>query len=640
MKPDIEQFKEWIKADISHTRAWREGAKADFDTLAGRPYTEQEQRYRENSKDPDICFNRVLPVVNSISGMEISNRQEVRYIPREAGDTSATDNLTEISRWFRDQANADDEDSAAFRDVLSCGLGVTETTLNFDENEDGDPVVSAINPLEVYWDQGASKMNLTDTVRRSRIRKMSLQDAMRLFPGKAKKQLDAGWVSFDDDDEPYDAEQSKAYEREGEESDIDRCETITLIQCQWVDWVTEFETINPATMQKEKVSREKLNRIQELWPQHPSTAGFDIPPAVETRRRVVMNTFIGSEVLETGPALNPSRFSFNFITGYHDRNKNQFFGLVRQMRDPQRWANKFLVQSMKIIEANAKGGVFVEKDAFADWGQFLDSYAHPDMPTVVNDGVLAKGKIQPKPQTASPGMLMNLMEFSVSSISDTTGVNVEMLGMRAAGQAASLEHQRKQAGMQIMAPLFDALKRYRKEQGKNLLYIIQNVLSDGRLVRVLGEDGGQYVPLMQNADAEYDVILDEMPASPNQIEMNFAQMSPFMGDMPPPVKMEFIKEYAPGSKDAKQKLSKAIQAAMQPDPMAAQMKQIELAKGKAEAAQDQSSAALNMAKVATEQAKAGLEQAKTQRERIDQDADTVDNIVSMADMGAQIPGAV
>ncbi len=76
------------------------------------------------------------------------------------------------------------------------------------------------------------------------------------------------------------------------------------------------------------------------------------------------------------------------------------------------------------------------------------------------------------------------MEFAISSIRDVSGVNVEILGMQtAASQAASLDLQRKQSAMTILQPLFDSLRRYRKEQGRLLLYLIENYLSDGRLIR-------------------------------------------------------------------------------------------------------------------------------------------------------------
>ncbi len=52
-----------------------------------------------------------------------------------------------------------------------------------------------------------------------------------------------------------------------------------------------------------------------------------------------------------------------------------------------------------------------------------------------------------------------------------------------------------------------------------MLYLIENYLSDGRLIRIVGQEQEQYVPLIrQPGNASYDVIVDEAPTSPNQKE--------------------------------------------------------------------------------------------------------------------------
>ncbi|MEM7289638.1 MAG: hypothetical protein AAF412_04575 [Pseudomonadota bacterium] len=154
------------------------------------------------------------------------------------------------------------------------------------------------------------------------------------------------------------------------------------------------------------------------------------------------------------------------------------------------------------------------------------------------------------------------MEFAVSSVRDVTGINLEMLGMREANQPASLEYQRRQSAMNILAGLFDGLRRYRKSQGRVMLEYITGYLSDGRLVRIVGEEGSQYVPLIKQADAEYDVIVDEATSTPNNKEAVWNFIGPMFMQFPPQVQMILL-EYSPLPETTVEKLKQAIGSMIQ-----------------------------------------------------------------------------
>jgi hypothetical protein len=175
------------------------------------------------------------------------------------------------------------------------------------------------------------------------------------------------------------------------------------------------------------------------------------------------------------------------------------------------------------------------------------------------------------------------MEYSISSIRDVSGINLEMLGMREGNQPASLELQRRQSGMTILASLFRSMRSYHFNQGKVMLYFIQNHLSDGRLIKIVGEEGAQYVPLMKQAEAKYDIVVDEGPTSPNQKERVWGMMGANFWQLPPPIQMELLK-YSPlpesvveGVKKAAQQMSEGPQAQMAQKmaEIEAQVKQIE-----------------------------------------------------------------
>jgi hypothetical protein len=189
----------------------------------------------------------------------------------------------------------------------------------------------------------------------------------------------------------------------------------------------------------------------------------------------------------------------------HDREarpeQEHFFGIVRAMKDPARWSNKWMSQTMHIMNTTAKGGIAAERGAFFDNdAQGEAKWAHQDQVTYLKQGALSgqNPKFIAKPTSQFPQGSFELMQYANQSLRDVSGVNVEILGMQSsAGQAASLDLQRKQSALTILQPLFDSLRRYRKEQGRLMLYLIEHYLSDGRLIKIEGPEEAQFVPLIK-----------------------------------------------------------------------------------------------------------------------------------------------
>ena len=152
---------------------------------------------------------------------------------------------------------------------------------------------------------------------------------------------------------------------------------------------------------------------------------------------------------------------------------------------------------------------------------------------------------------------------------------------------------------------FDSLKRYRKIQGRGMLKLIQDHLSDGRMVRIVGADKQQYVPLTRQAvaDIEYDIIVDDAPTSPNEKERTFqliTAMLPMIKDSLGPQEAALIAEYSPLPASLVEKLKQSItqraQQQAQPDPAVTAQLQSEALKQQSE----QAKFALEMEKIALE----------------------------------------
>jgi hypothetical protein len=196
-------------------------------------------------------------------------------------------------------------------------------------------------------------------------------------------------------------------------------------------------------------------------------------------------------------------------------------------------------------------------------------------------------KIMPKAPAQFPAGFFTLFQESKEEVSQVTGLSPEFIGTREVDQAGVLEMQRRQSSLNLLASLFNALRRYRKRQGQIMLYLIQNHLSDGRLIRIVGDDKKQYVPLSKDAVASstYDIIVDDAPTSPNEKDKTWQmlmQLMPLVKDMlTPDIGLELLR-YSPLPASMVDKLMQKAKEAQQAQQQQPDPAQIELQAKQAE----------------------------------------------------------
>ncbi|MDE2100401.1 MAG: phage portal protein [Patescibacteria group bacterium] len=532
----FERLKDGVHKDQNHWKDWRQQASECYDFVAGNQWSEEDKQFLKLQNRPVITFNRTDPVIESVSGLEVNNRQEVRFFPRHVGDAGVDELLTGAGKWVRDECNAEDEESDAFRDLTICGIGYTETRLDYDEDPDGKLIIDRVDPMEVFPDSASKKKNFSDGRRITRIRDLPMSVGEDMFPDADPSDLHASWAmdTGADAKDPHDAILAVFY-KEDQTDLIDKNRILVrIVEVQWWEHETVWRVVDPLTKQSSILKPEEYNTLKERL----SSMGLDIP-GLKQKRKKYFRAWLGNKILEVKDGPQEGGFTIKAMTGKRDRNNGTYYGIVRGIMDPQKWANKWLSQVLHIVNTNAKGGIIAEEGAFSNPDEAVDEWADPAAVTLVKNGAVSGGKIQPKPQTPWPAGLENMMQFAVNSIRDASGINLELLGMADRNQPGVLEHQRKQAAMTILAGLFDSLRRYRKEQGRLLLYYITEYLSDGRLIRIGGANEAQYIPLVRQPETtKYDVIVDDTPTSVNIKEQAWGaltQLMPLLQRLPIPL---------------------------------------------------------------------------------------------------------
>lgn len=569
----LRKLKSWESTAKTHWSEWRDEARQNYDFVAGNQWSADDRSKLLEEMRAPIVFNRTGPMVDAVIGAEILNRQEVRYLPRELGDVQVNEIISAAAEWARESCDAEDEESDAFYDTVVSGMGWTETRMDYEIDPEGMPRIDRVDPLEMWGDPNAKKRNLADARFVLRARHMAKDELPQAWKGKIvdgdqDADLDDPTTSINSSGDDYADGDDDDGKRDGR-----RKGHVFIKHFQWWELEDGYKMADPETGQVATLDADKYRAVVEMFLRN----GLQPPETAKIKVRQYYQAFLcGPHLLEPKAKIPCNRFTLNCITGKRDRNAGTWYGIVRAMRDPQMWANKWLSQILHILNTSAKGGLMYEAGSLKDPRKALEEWAKPDGAIEVERGSLANGAIQERKAANYPAGLDKLMEFAINSMPQVTGINLELLGLVQKEQAGVLEAQRKQAGYAILAVFFDSLRRYRKMQGRVLLHFIQQYMSDGRLVRIMGQNGNeQYVPLVRQKDtATYDVVVDEAPMSANHKEAVWGmmvQMLPILGKQPMPAEVwgEFLR-YSPLPSALSTKISQALVNAEQAATQSAQ----------------------------------------------------------------------
>lgn len=602
----------WIMKSMrearDHSAQWRKDARLCYDFRAGKQWTEDERAEMELARKPIIVFNRIERAIRAVLGLEIQNRQEVRFMPRGVEDTALSEVMGAAADWARDNADAEDEESEAFSDLLTGGMGWICTELEYEADPNGKLLIERVDPLDMFWDPSARRKGLKDARWVAHVKRVTRDDIVGMWPQYAdmiSTEASTQATFLDDADSPH-FNNPPGYDTPSPNSTKPRDKE--LICFQWWEHERFYRAQTPAGLVE--LSEVKYQALGEML----AAQGVQV---VAQKRRSYRKAYVadGHLLEEIALPVQKSGFTYKCITGARDRNSNTWFGLVTLMLDPQRFANKWLSQITHVLNKSAKGGLLAEQDAFANPSQAQESWAKAEVITWVNPGAISGGKVQPKPEQTFPEGYGKLLEFAVNSIMDTAGISQELLGMTGMNQPGIVEEARKRAGFTILALFFDSIRLYRKEHGRLLAEYIREYLSDGRLIRIVGPQGAQHVPLVRDQLAlEYDVIVDESPTSPNNKERTFSlmtQLAPVLAQagvpLPPdildysPLPSALVEKWKAHIQQNKQ-LPPQVQALMQDMQSTIQAQQAEIGKMAADKLKMETDKTVELYKI-TEQAK-------------------------------------
>lgn len=626
----LSEFNRRFKHAKAHWQDWRTEARELYDLRAGRQWAaEDEAKLREEMR-PMVTFNVSDKYADAMTGLQINNRQDIRFFPREQGDAQVNEILTGAVSWGADLCDAADEETDAFSDAMWTGLGWMEGYLDKDLEASGVPARQRVDNMEMYPDPAARKRNLSDARFVIRLREMDHDEYADLF-GEAYSSTDEEFEQpADDDGEIQIIDEPQDYNEDTGSTGNQRRGKCMVADYQYWKREKRYLLRHPQLGEKE-LTQEEFDGYQDFFQRAAANGQRFETQAI--KRKVYYRAFISKGKVaqgENGFGLSPYQggFTYHAITGKRDRNKNTWYGIGRSILDPQKWLNKFFSTILYAMMTNSKGGIMAEESAFKDARKAESEWANPSAITWMKAGAIAGAqgpKVIPKPPAAYPQGLDRLMEFTMQSVPQVLGLNAELMGLADRVQAGVVEAQRKQSAMAIIAWAFDAMRRYYRSIGRQMAQYVVDYVPEGTLILINGESAKQYVPLLkQRMPLRFDVIVDEAPTSVNQQErvwLVLEQMIPQLLQAGIPITPKVL-DYSPLPPDLVAEWKKILQ----PDPKKQQFEeqsaQAGLAKTQSEAQKNQSQSQLNAAKAAQAMSEAQVSGQSAQAEVANISADT------------------
>ena len=502
-----------------------------------------------------VQFNKVKPYVNAVAGFFVQNRSKPKYLARL--EQAQVGNLyskyaNALSDYIRDEANADQVETQADKDLLICGYSAVETAISYQEghlsdNVNGKVIMGRIDPLTAFWDPYARESNLLDKRWCGVTKQFSLDDALELFDDQKEEDFESaddneqnkGDMQYFQDGGVYD---KVVYDWYNESEKM-----VNVHFYQWYDIEKYYRAENPlnnlnnpearelARQQLDDIAAELDNEDGDLTPESvfdPRAEIINFDEKTKARLLDIFGEFIdpkelkvkryytavisGEKVFTAYQSPSQKGYSLKFKTGDFDERNKIWTGIVNSLMEPVLYYNKALTELMFIIGANSKGGVMFEEGAVDDVVEFEAKYARTDASIMVNDGALTNGRIQEKKSPSIPTGYESIIGLSDAALNDVSGIDKTFLGSSENKlETAQLQRQRVRQIVSSMATYVDNILLYQKEHARLMLDYMRIYAENNRgsLFPILGEDGvQQFIDISEDKlSLNFVVMIEEAP---------------------------------------------------------------------------------------------------------------------------------
>lgn len=454
-----------------------------------------------------ISLNHIAPLVDVLVGFERQNQYDLKALPMGQQDSDAVD--AQIMSWLlkfhQDQTECQETQSEMFHDGIVRGAGGSEISIDWSEDPiDGEIKINKLKPgKNCIWDPYWEKYDLSDARFFIKYKFAYLEDLVALYPDKrteimaAVTSLEAHLgLNLTDNlttqgrpEDPYGRTNAAHVESSGSELDFydPLGRRILVLEV----WYRTNERLYVAANSATGITRTSENRkeLEGLVEADPTRWKI----MERNRRRINMGVILPAtlQTLEKGPSpYENDKEHYPQAIYVAKKFGDHMYGLVRNLKDPQRIENKKMSNALDIASRFGNMRAIAAIGSLDDPRTLEDSSSDATIFYDPKKGPAPSYLVPPLEQAVHPLTTLGQL-LGENAVKTVSGINADLLGQKADDTSGIAIARRQAQGQTIATIYFDNLKRTRKIIGQRLARRIQQVMPTDKVIRLTDTKTGE-----------------------------------------------------------------------------------------------------------------------------------------------------
>ena len=542
---------------------WAVKAKECVDFVEGKQWTDEDLKEMAADDRPALVFNKINALLRLVMGYFMNNRTDEKFLPGQ--DDIATDQvaqaITKVAKQMSESSKQPYVDGEVFVDGIITGRGYYDCRMKFEKNDLGEYGTMAQDPFATYLDPDGDQYDLNESSFVMTSKWFSLNQIAETYGESAKllvEPLLTGGVytglpaSITD----Y-AEELTPFRKFGGELDgylyssygplgsflhnqiDDARRSIRVLEMQHYTHTMTRMVVDLETGTKkflpEHWDMERIYRFLAWTDEKFAAIGQKNPLRYDERveRRVRWTTMVGDFLVwdDWSPY-----DSFTIIPFFPWFRRGKTRGMVEDLIDPQREINKRRSAQIDQVSRTANSGWIWHKEGM-DHEEQDNWERNSAVPGFTGSWSGKESWMKPEKitQAAMPLAAERLEDKAAGDLKEISGINEALMGQTDKVQSGRALEAKQRQGVVSIQTYMTNMTRTKELVGIKKLSLIQNHMTEQRLIRVLAADGSQEQLIINQRGTAGEIIrnvtlgtyglsIDETPLSASYNAAQFEEL--------------------------------------------------------------------------------------------------------------------